>query len=59
LKKPFTKKGWWSGSRHRPRVQASVPKNTIQEYNCNFEQAEGEIISEPKSKHMIEIESMK
>jgi hypothetical protein len=21
LKKPFTKKGWWGNSRHRPRVQ--------------------------------------
>jgi hypothetical protein len=27
-KKPITKKGWWSGSRCRPRVQTPVlPKN--------------------------------
>jgi hypothetical protein len=25
LKKPITKKGWWSGSRCRPLVQALVP----------------------------------
>jgi hypothetical protein len=26
LKKPFTKKGWWSGSRCRPWIQATVPQ---------------------------------
>jgi hypothetical protein len=26
LKKPFTKKSWWSGSRCRPWVKASVPQ---------------------------------
>jgi hypothetical protein len=26
LEKPFTKKGWWSGSKYRPWVQAPVPK---------------------------------
>jgi hypothetical protein len=26
LKKPVIKKGWWSGSTYRPRVQVPVPK---------------------------------
>jgi hypothetical protein len=26
LEKPFTKKGWWSGSSCRPKVQAPVLK---------------------------------
>jgi hypothetical protein len=26
LKKPVTKKGWWSGARCRPSVQAPVPQ---------------------------------
>jgi hypothetical protein len=26
LKKPITKKGWWSGSRCRPWIQRPIPK---------------------------------
>jgi hypothetical protein len=31
LKKPFTKKGWWSGSKYRPWVQAPVLKKKKKE----------------------------
>jgi hypothetical protein len=33
LKKPFTKKGWWSGSRCRPWVQAPVLQSINQSIN--------------------------
>jgi hypothetical protein len=31
LKKPITKQGWWSGSRHRPWVQISVAQKKRRE----------------------------
>jgi hypothetical protein len=30
-KKPITEKGWWSGSRGRPRVQTPVPQKEEEE----------------------------